>query len=77
MLENITKEEYNDAQSKLPDLKRQLFDARFSMATNRDVEQLKLLEGSVSAIKKEIARTKTIMKVYELENNIESKKRGK
>lgn len=77
MLENISEEEYNDAQSKLPDLKKELFNVRYAMALTRDANQLKLLEEKVRAIKKEIARTKTKMRMYELENNIEIKKRGK
>lgn len=69
MLENITKEEYNEAQSKLPDLKKQLFDVRFSMSITRDVEQLKLLEDRVKRIKKEMARTLVIVNEYEMLNN--------
>ena len=48
MLENISEEEYNDAQSKLPDLKKELFNVRYAMALTRDANQLKLLEEKVS-----------------------------
>ncbi len=77
MLESITEEEYNSAQEKVSVLRKELFEVRFAIATTRDVHELKLLDEKVSVIKKEIARTKVVIKTYELENNIESKKRGK
>lgn len=77
MLEIKSEEEYNLMMDKVTKLKKELFDVRFNMAMTRDVQELKLLEEKVSVIKKAIARTKVAMKTYELENNIEIKKRGK
>lgn len=77
MLENITEEEYNLSQEKVAKLRKELFDVRYAIAITRDIKELKSLEKKADSLKKEIGRTTTIMKVYELENNIESKKRGK
>lgn len=77
MLESITDEEYNSAQEKVSVLRKELFEVRFAIATTRDIKELKLLEKKADELKREIGRTKVAMKMYELENNIESKKRGK
>ena len=77
MLEIKSEEEYNLMMDKVTKLKKELFDVRFNMAMTRDVQELKLLEEKVGVIKKSIARTKVAIKTYELENNIEIKKRGK
>lgn len=47
------------------------------MALTKDLNKLKELEEKVKLIKKDIARTKVTICEYELENNIEIKKRGK
>lgn len=77
MLEGITEEEYNSAQKRVSVLRKELFEVRFAIATTRDINELKMLEKKSNELKKEIGRTKVAMKMYELENNIESKKRGK
>ena len=77
MLKIESEEEYNLMVEKISKLKKELFDVRFNMAMTRDVQELKLLEEKVSVIKKAIARTKVVIKTYELKNNIEIKKRGK
>lgn len=69
MLENISEEEYNEAQSKLPELRKRLFDVRYEMALTRDVDKLEDLGAKVKLIKKEIARTLVIISEYEMLNN--------
>lgn len=77
MLENITEEEYNNAQLRVSELRKELFNVRCEIALTRDTDKLKILKEKDSVIKKEIARTLLKIKTYELENNIEIKKRGK
>lgn len=77
MLENITEEEYNNSQLKASELKKELFNVRYEMALTKDIDKLNDLETRAKSIKKEIARTLLKIKTYELENNIEIKKRGK
>ena len=69
MLENISEEEYNEAQSKLPELRKRLFDVRYEMALTRDVDKLEDLGAKVKLIKKDIARTLVIINEYEMLNN--------
>lgn len=69
MLENISEEEYNEAQSKLPELRKRLFDVRYEMALTRDVDKLAGLGAKVKLIKKDIARTLVIINEYEMLNN--------
>lgn len=64
----ITREEYEQAQSKIPELRKLLFDVRYEMALTRDLNKLKELESKVKLIKKEIARTKFTIREYELMN---------
>lgn len=64
----ITKEEYEQAQSKIPELRKQLFDVRYEMALTKEINKLKELESKVKLIKKEIARTKITIREYELMN---------
>lgn len=77
MLENITEEEYNNSQLRASELKKELFNVRYEMALTKDSNKLNDLETRAKSIKKEIARTLLKIKTYELENNIEIKKRGK
>lgn len=77
MLENITEEEYNNSQLRVSELKKELFKVRYEMALTKDSNKLNDLETRAKSIKKEIARTLLKIKTYELENNIEIKKRGK
>lgn len=77
MLENITEEEYNNSQLRASELKKELFNVRYEMALTRDIDKLNDLVARAKSIKKEIARTLLKIKTYELENNIEIKKRGK
>lgn len=64
----ITKEEYEQAQSKIPILRKQLFDVRYEMALTKEISKLKELEEKVKLIKKETARTKITICEYELMN---------
>lgn len=77
MMENITEEEYNNSQLRASELKKELFNVRYEMALTKDSNKLNDLETRAKSIKIEIARILLKIKTYELENNIEIKKRGK
>ena len=61
----------NELSLKLDDLKKELFALRFQLAANQLDNPTRL-----KAVKKDIARIKTIIKEQELKSNVQSPKGG-